>query len=189
MSKFKERIERFIKWSGRCALFDSLWRWIGTKERNQYWFMVLFNIFILSFYLTKPWIFLFITLILPALLFKTFPMIGPIIEIVRMVRTGTIQFAPFVITIFLMVINHVCVFASLYMVAGTVVDVNNKTEISGAWEHFYFSAVTYTTLGYGNLIPANIGAEIFATVEAIFGFATFALLVGLAATIPRHEKN
>jgi len=85
------------------------------------------------------------------------------------------------ITIPFIVLNYISVFACLYMF-GSVVDGSGNT-ISGTWKHFYFSAVTLTTLGYGNLTPSGVFSEAVATIEAIVGFMGFAVLTGIIASI------
>ena len=87
------------------------------------------------------------------------------------------------------VLNYVALFACIYML-GTVVD-GNGNPISGMWQHFYFSAVTLTTLGYGNLTPSGTFSEVAATIEAIIGFMGFAVLAGVVASIilKRAEIN
>ncbi len=79
------------------------------------------------------------------------------------------------------VINYVAVFACLYMF-GAVVD-GDGNQIAGTWSHFYFSAVTLTTLGYGNLTPAGMFSEVVATIEAIVGFMGFAVMAGVIGSI------
>ncbi|WP_159738529.1 potassium channel family protein [Vibrio atypicus] len=86
-----------------------------------------------------------------------------------------------IITLPFVVLNWIAVFACLYMY-GCVID-NNGVPIKGAWEHFYFSTVTLTTLGYGNLVPDDFLAQFLATVEAIVGFLGFAVLSGIVASI------
>lgn len=87
------------------------------------------------------------------------------------------------------VINYIALFACLYML-GSVVD-GDGNPINGMWQHFYFSAVTLTTLGYGNLTPNDTFSEVIATIEAIIGFMGFAVLAGVIASIilKRTEMN
>jgi hypothetical protein len=93
------------------------------------------------------------------------------------------------ITIPFIVLNYIALFACLYMF-GEVAD-SSGNSISGTWKHFYFSAVTLTTLGYGNLTPVGTYSEIIATIEAIVGFMGFAVLTGIIAAIvlKRAEIN
>lgn len=72
-------------------------------------------------------------------------------------------------------------FACLYMLGE--VKTSDGLLVSGAWEHFYFSVVTLTTLGYGNLVPSDGWAELVAVVESLFGFMVFAIYAGALATI------
>ena len=45
------------------------------------------------------------------------------------------------------------------------------------WEHVYFSAITYLTVGYGDLAPASPLARFLAVVCAATGIATFGMLI------------
>jgi inward rectifier potassium channel len=44
---------------------------------------------------------------------------------------------------------------------------------------FFFSAHTLTTVGYGNLAPAGIAANVLSTMEALIGLLGFAVVTGL----------
>lgn len=44
---------------------------------------------------------------------------------------------------------------------------------------FYYTVVTMTTLGYGDLTPISAGAKLLATLECIVGYVMFALTVGI----------
>ena len=87
-------------------------------------------------------------------------------------------------------LNWAAFFACLYMF-GEVKYTDTGAAIEGTWQHFYFSVVTLTTLGYGNIVPSNLTAEIIATIEALIGFMGFAVLAGLIASIAfkRAEIN
>ncbi|KKM98095.1 hypothetical protein LCGC14_1161480 [marine sediment metagenome] len=73
------------------------------------------------------------------------------------------------------------VFASLYTMIGT----ENLTNIRGTnaldqfIEAFFFSAQTITTLGYGQIAPLNLPANIVAATESLLGLLLFALATGL----------
>ena len=43
---------------------------------------------------------------------------------------------------------------------------------------YYFSFVTLTTLGFGDIAPASDAARVLATLEAMFGLVLLATLVG-----------
>jgi len=46
---------------------------------------------------------------------------------------------------------------------------------------FYFSIVTYTTLGFGDVVPATVIAEIIVSTEVILGYLTLGLLLAILA--------
>jgi Ion channel len=46
---------------------------------------------------------------------------------------------------------------------------------------FYFSIVTYTTLGFGDVKPATLIGEIIVSTEVILGYTTLGLLLTVLA--------
>ena len=49
--------------------------------------------------------------------------------------------------------------------------------------------VTFTTLGYGNLVPLNAAGEVIAVIESIFGYAIFAFLIGIASAVALNKDD
>ncbi|MBT3137219.1 potassium channel family protein [Alteromonas sp. ALT199] len=85
------------------------------------------------------------------------------------------------LTVFTVLILSIKLFAALYML-GKVAD-SNGNIISSVWDHVYFSTVTVTTLGYGNIVPANTFTEVVASIQAIIGFSGFAALTGVVVSV------
>ncbi len=190
MSNFQKKIQKGVKWLFKFKVFALLFKWIAKDARNQNRFLIWFNIFNISLIITaiiSPWIFIVWVLVVPTLLFQSSPL-APLANLLIMVRERTIGFAGFVITVFFMMLVYICLFACLYMAFG-VVEGNDKKVITGLWEHIYFSVVTFTTLGYGNFVPANTAAEVIAAFEAIIGFAIFALLIGVASAVALQKEK
>ena len=53
---------------------------------------------------------------------------------------------------------------------------------------YYFSIVTYTTLGFGDVRPATLAGEIVVSSEVILGYTTLGVLLSvLAQTIARRS--
>ncbi len=66
------------------------------------------------------------------------------------------------------------IFASLYGVVGTYI---LRTEFNGvhSWvDAFYFTVVTYSTVGYGDITPISPVARLFSTTMILFGLSSFA---------------
>ena len=58
------------------------------------------------------------------------------------------------------------------------------TEANGDltfWKSFYFSIVTFTTLGFGDVVAANTSARILVTLEVIFGYVMLGGLISIFA--------
>jgi inward rectifier potassium channel len=53
------------------------------------------------------------------------------------------------------------------------------TEWERFWEIYFFSAQTLTTVGYGRINPTGIAASAIASLEALTGLMSFALITGL----------
>jgi uncharacterized protein YjbI with pentapeptide repeats len=47
---------------------------------------------------------------------------------------------------------------------------------------YYFSIVTFTTLGFGDVVPRNLAAEIWLTIEVIIGYVMLGGLIAIFAT-------
>ena len=72
-------------------------------------------------------------------------------------------------------------FASIYVAIGTenLTGINGITPFERFTEAFFFSAQTITTLGYGQVAPLGILANIVAATESMLGLLGFALATGL----------
>ncbi len=84
-----------------------------------------------------------------------------------------------VIIVFFVGIN--LVFAGLYLFLGIdhlngMVAANNAEKFG---EAFFFSAQTFTTVGYGRINPVGFTASLIASLEALTGLMSFALVTGL----------
>jgi len=82
-----------------------------------------------------------------------------------------------IITSFYFFIN--LLFASIYLLIGI-----DQLTISSGYETnffnaFFFSAQTFTTVGYGSISPHGKAAGITAMMEAFFGLSSFAVITGL----------
>jgi hypothetical protein len=92
--------------------------------------------------------------------------------------------------LFLMIQNAlmVVVFAGIYLGHGLVGF--KDEEIIGGRSALYFSIITWTTAGYGDLTPAP-DIRLIAAAEALLGNISLGLAVGLisALIIEKHKKR
>ena len=81
---------------------------------------------------------------------------------------------------------NIFLFASIYYLFG----VNSEQRIiQYSWiTSIYFSIVTWTTLGYGDLSPIE-NLRLVASFEALMGYTYMALLVGLLLNIGQHTMR
>jgi inward rectifier potassium channel len=72
-------------------------------------------------------------------------------------------------------------FAYLYFLMGpdAIKGSEAPTEFLRLLNCFFFSGHTLTTVGYGNLTPHGVLANVAATIEALFGLLGFAVITGL----------
>ena len=73
-----------------------------------------------------------------------------------------------VLMLFLAALLEASIWAATYLAAGA---------ISGVEAALYFSLVTFTTLGYGDIVPVSGAARVFAGFEAIVGQLYVAIIV------------
>ncbi|MBP6821347.1 MAG: transporter [Acidobacteria bacterium] len=73
------------------------------------------------------------------------------------------------------------VFACAYMLCGdgALLVPENLHIDHRFWESFFFSVHTMATIGYGNITPVGIAANLIVTFEALFGLLGFALVTGM----------
>jgi len=76
----------------------------------------------------------------------------------------------------------VVVFAGLYRVNGLVNGITSMPPLLGHGTAIYFSVVTWTTLGYGDLRPTE-SMRLFAALQAALGYIFLGLIVGLATNL------
>ncbi len=72
-------------------------------------------------------------------------------------------------------------FAALYLVLGAVSDHDFfvQTSTTTYSDYLYFSAITQTTVGYGDFTPATDAGRAFATAQAMFGQIYLVTIVAL----------
>jgi len=72
-------------------------------------------------------------------------------------------------------------FALLYWLDADGLTVQGETAgVPRFWRDFFFSVHTFATIGYGNVYPATMYANVVVVVEAMVGTLGFALVTGLA---------
>jgi inward rectifier potassium channel len=73
------------------------------------------------------------------------------------------------------------IFGGLYWLAGTehIQGAAGASAFDKFLDAFFLSTQTFTTVGYGRLSPANHWTSLIATIEALAGLMTFALITGL----------
>jgi len=99
----------------------------------------------------------------------------PWLFIVRMSWTG---FSALVLGTYI-AINTAFALAYFALNADQVSGSAAATEGARFLNDFFFSAHTLTTVGYGNLAPSGLAANVLSTVEALIGLLGFAVITGL----------
>ncbi len=72
-------------------------------------------------------------------------------------------------------------FALAYVACGptALVSTTPGIENNAFLRAFFFSVETLSTIGYGNIVPTGVAANVIVTIEALTGLAGFAIVTGL----------
>jgi len=84
-----------------------------------------------------------------------------------------------IIFIFYSIVNFL--FACIYCLIGVdhLNGITASTFVEEFGQAFFFSAQTFTTVGYGHISPSGFWASFIASIEALFGLLSFAIATGL----------
>ncbi len=84
-----------------------------------------------------------------------------------------------IILVFFIVINVLFSFVYLGLGKNEISGIDNTTPFKTFEELFFFSAQTFTTVGYGRINPVGVSTSFIASFEALLGFVCFAIVTGL----------
>ena len=87
----------------------------------------------------------------------------------------------FLVLVFVAYLAVNTIFATLYysLGPGSLLNGDNPHKLDHFLNAFFFSAHTLTTVGYGNIAPSSVPANIIAVIEALVGLLGFALATGI----------
>ncbi len=87
----------------------------------------------------------------------------------------------FLFLLFIIYISINLIFAGIYYLIGInhLAGVNTGSPLKNFTEVFFFSAQTFTTVGYGRISPTGFMASAVSTFEAFLGLLSFAIATGL----------
>jgi inward rectifier potassium channel len=80
----------------------------------------------------------------------------------------------------------------LYLACGvnSLVSTSPGMGLHPFWRAFFFSVETLSTIGYGNIVPVTLAANVMVTLEALAGLIGFAIATGLVfARFSRPTAN
>jgi|GEM_PF-30889 len=93
----------------------------------------------------------------------------------------TMSWGKFFATFFAFFFGINALFAILYLLIGVeqFQGVNSAGIFYNFWNMYFFSAQTFTTVGYGHIAPVGWLASMVASVESVLGWVSFAMSTGL----------
>jgi inward rectifier potassium channel len=74
-----------------------------------------------------------------------------------------------------LVVNTLFASAYFWLIPGQLQGANTGDALHRFWNTFFFSTHTLTTVGYGNIAPAGLGANLLASFEGALGVLGFAV--------------
>ena len=91
---------------------------------------------------------------------------------------GLIDYGRSMLAVFVIAFLIVVGFGAIYLIPGTISYGKNDNTL---FSPFYFSIVTFTTLGFGDVTPNGGIGEIIVSLQVIFGYLTLGLLISILA--------
>ena len=80
--------------------------------------------------------------------------------------------------VFFTAFSIILIYASIYSLSDSIIGIETAVPVHSFWTNLYFSIVTFTTLGYGDLHPvSSIGIRLLAGSEAFLGAFILAYFV------------
>lgn len=78
-------------------------------------------------------------------------------------------------------------FAILYLSTASIIYSSCKEIVSGPLDAFYFSFITSTTLGYGDIVPASSLGKILAMIELLFGIMIISIIIAKFVSLNKNQ--
>lgn len=91
-------------------------------------------------------------------------------------------------SVFITYIGVILFFSGLYRWVSDNIDKSFSTSIETTLDAIYFSVVTITTLGYGDITPKSSISKIFVMVESILGVLFLAIMIGLVISTSLSQR-
>ena len=88
--------------------------------------------------------------------------------------------------VFEIMIVVVCAITIIVLVAGNLIYVLEPETIANAFEGCWWSLVTMTTVGYGDIVPHSTAGRVLASLLMIMGVSMFAMLTGVISVKVSH---
>ncbi len=83
------------------------------------------------------------------------------------------------LTLSFVLLNTVFALAYLACGAGALSGAMTEHSFSAFWQAFFFSVHTFATIGYGNVSPVGMAANLIVVIESLAGLLATALITGL----------
>ena len=96
--------------------------------------------------------------------------------------------APLVFMLVLAVVVGILMHATFYRKIGLVMSADAGLSYPGWRDALYFSVVTFTTLGYGDMAPRE-EYRLVAAFEAIYGYLALGALAGMAVALFNRQPG
>ena len=96
-------------------------------------------------------------------------------------RLLTMRWSSFLLTLLVTFLAINAVFATAFLLLGTGSVSGSTMTVSGNhwWDSFFLSVHTITGVGYGNVVPHGLAANLLMTLESFLGFVFLALTTGV----------
>ena len=159
----------------------AIWLWLIETKRRLFWIMIIISSLILGFvYFTH----LFVDSSMLAAQYLSLTLLFSIYASIMFYMIMTTEVNSYsdisnAISVYLLIgiaFGFLYSFIEIILPGSIVYNIDKVGDISG--DMIYFSFVTLTTLGFGDILPVHKVAKVIVMIEAVLGVLYIAILIG-----------
>jgi uncharacterized membrane protein len=166
---------------GRFLITSSIWVLLGTRCNDNWkysWLSLIIILFIIINILVSLNYMMMLCIKREDFLKREFGEVSATNQVAAIILLVAVHIYSFAMLIHLLINSNM----------GLILLDNNKA-IEDIWDILYYTIITYTTVGYGDITPLGLAARIVAVMISVTGFFMSVVVVGVILSTAIDKKN